>query len=142
MSFKTAPANTGIVVNKIERILHGDVSVWGDYGSGYHFRFFATANNLSETWASLKIADWSNTVSTIAIAGNTKMALSKNWYDDYASATWATVELTNNYGTLQNISSIDADENTWGRQFVIDIFYKIPNWASWAYSTSYGMKTE
>jgi hypothetical protein len=27
MSFKTAPANTGIVVNKIERILHGDVSV-------------------------------------------------------------------------------------------------------------------
>jgi hypothetical protein len=142
ITFKTSTSNTWIVVNNIQRVIHGDVAVWADYGSGYHFRFTVTANNMSETGATFKLADWTNGLSTIAVSWNTKIAISTEWYADYAAATWSLVDITNNFGTLQSVNSIDADETVWGRQFTIDLFYKIPTWAGWAYTTSYGIKTQ
>jgi hypothetical protein len=141
-TIKTATTNTGIAITNLSRISHGDVSVGADYGSGYHFRFAVTANNLTESGASLKLADWSNGASTIAIAANTKLAISASGYDSYAAATGSLVDVTNNYGNLQNISGIDSDDTIGGRQFIIDVFYKIPTGAAGAYSTSYGIKTE
>ncbi len=142
MAFKTAAANTGIVVNSIARIPHGTPVVAGDFTNGYHFRFNVTANSLTETGASLKLADWSNTVGTLAIAGNTKMVVSQDGVADYATASGSAVDVTNAYGTNVSISAFDADVNTGGRQFTIDLFYKIPTGAAGAYSTSYGIQTQ
>ncbi|MDD2917341.1 MAG: hypothetical protein PHH70_05870, partial [Candidatus Gracilibacteria bacterium] len=139
---KTATTGTGIIVTNISRIPHGDIGVGADYGSGYHFRFAVTANNLLESGASLKLADWSNGLSTLSVSGNAQLAVSANGYSDYASATGALVNVTNSYGTFQNIAAIDADETLGGRQFVIDVFYKVPTGAAGAYSTSYGILTQ
>lgn len=142
MSFKTAAASTGIAITNITRIPHGDPVVGADYGSGYHFRFSVTANSLTETGASLKLADWSNGLSTLAAASYTKMIMSADGVADYATASGSTTDVTNSYGTNVNVSSFDADPTLGGRQFVIDVFYKIPTGAAGAYSTSYGIKTE
>jgi len=142
MAFKTAAASTGIVVNSISRIPHGNPVVAGDFTNGYHFRFNVTANSLTETGASLKLADWSNTVGSLAIAGNTKMVVSQDGVADYATGSGSAVDVTNAYGTDVNINSMDADVNTGGRQFTIDVFYKIPVGAAGAYSTSYGIQTQ
>lgn len=125
MSFKTASASTGIAITDISLIPHGDVAVGGSYGSGYHFRFSVTANSFSESSVYFKLADWSNGVSTLSASGYTQFAVSANGFDDYASASGSLINVTNNYGTAQSISA-DADTDLGGRQFVIDVFYKIP----------------
>jgi hypothetical protein len=141
MSFKTAASSSGLSVTSIARIPHGDVSVGADYGSGYHFRFNVTANSLTETGATFKLADWSNGVSTLAAGGNTVMAVSQDGVADYVSAG-TTTAVTNAYGSAVDVSSMDADSTLGGRQFIIDVFYKIPTGAAGAYSTSYGILTQ
>ena len=141
MTFTTATADTGIVVTRVDRVMNS-LTVGGDYSSGYHFRFYVTDNSLTETGVSLKLADWSNGVSGLAIADNTQAAISANGFDTYASASGSTVAVTNGYTTFSDMSSIDADPSSGGRQLVIDVFYKIPSSASGVYSTSYGIETQ
>ena len=141
-SFSTADSNNSLYVRNISRISHWDIVVWGNFTNWYHFRFEVTNNNLSETGASLKFDDWSNWAWSLAILWNSEIIVSEKWYDDYASASWSTIGMTNNYGTMQAISWIDWDSTKWWRQFVIDVFYKIPAWAAWSYSTNYWVKTQ
>ncbi len=141
MTFRTASADTGVSVTRIDRIVN-DLTVGGDYTSGYHFRFYVTDNSLTETGVSLKLADWTNGSSGLAITSNTVLAVSANGYDTYAAASGSTVAVTNTYDTYVDMSSFDSDTTTGGRQFVVDIFYKIPSTASGVYSTSYGIKTQ
>ena len=141
MSFRTASSDTGIAVTRIDRIVN-DLTVGGDYTSGYHFRFYVTDNSLTETGVSLKLADWTNGSSSLAIASNSVLAVSANGYDTYTDASGSTVAVTNTYDTYTDISSLDSDTTTGGRQFVVDVFYKIPSSASGVYSTSYGIRTQ
>ena len=47
ISFTTAAASDGIVVDSISRILNGNTPTpGGDYESGYHFRFNLTLNSI------------------------------------------------------------------------------------------------
>ncbi len=139
---KTSASDMWLVVNKIETVLWSDpVSGW-DFSNWYHFRFTVTANNMSESWASLRLADWSNGAATLPIAWNTMMSVSANGYDNFASASGSAVAVTDSYSAFQNISQIDSNPELWWRQFIIDLFYKIPSWAQWVYSTSYWIKTQ
>jgi hypothetical protein len=142
MSFRTAASATGIAITGISQIPHGTPVVGGDYTNGYHFRFNVTANNLTETGATFKLADWSNTATTLAVSGNAKMVISQDGVSDYATGSGSAVAVTNAYGTAVNIASMDADTTTGGRQFSIDLFYKIPVGAAGVYSTSYGILTQ
>ncbi|MDD2565883.1 MAG: Ig-like domain-containing protein [Candidatus Gracilibacteria bacterium] len=139
---KTALSQSGLVINKIESILGNSPVVGGDFSNGYHFRFHITANNLSETGVTLKLADWTNGNSILPIAPYTLMSVSANGFNDYSSASGSTIAVTNAYGALQNISSIDSDSNLGGRQCIIDLFYKIPVGAQGNYGTTYGIKTQ
>jgi hypothetical protein len=141
LSFKTASAATGIAITSISRIPHGDPVVGADYGSGYHFRFHVTAYDTSETNVAFKLADWSNGSTTLAALNNTKMVLSQNGVADYATGSGNAIAVTTTYGSTGSVAGYDADPSTGGRQFVIDVFYKIPTGAAGIYSTSYGIST-
>ncbi len=138
---KTSSSESWLVVNKIESVLRGDPVVGWSFENWYHFRFFVTANNLSESWVTLKLGDWSNWASTLPIASNTLMSISANWISSFNSATWS-VWVTNSYWAFQSIGSIDSNPELWWRQFIIDLFYKIPAWAQWVYWTTYWIKTQ
>ena len=142
MSFKTAASNSGIAITNIARIPHGDPVVSGDYTNGYHFRFAVTANSFSQTGASFKLADWSNGIGTLAAATNTRMVVSQDGVADYATGSGSAVDVTNSYGSSVSVNGMDADASTGGRQFFIDVFYKIPAGAGGSYSTSYGILTQ
>lgn len=142
MSFRTAAAATGVTVTSITRVLHGDPTVGGNFTNGYHFRFAVTANSLTETGATFKLADWSNGASTLAILNNTKMVASATGMVDYATASGSTTNVTTAYGTAMNVSAFDSDPTLGGRQFVIDVFYQIPSGAGGSYTTSYGLQTQ
>ena len=138
---KTSFSNNWLIVNKIENVLWDSIVGWG-FENWYHFKFTVTANDLSENGVTLKLADWSNWLGALPIASNTLMSISSNWFKDYNSAVWSVTTVTNNYWEMQNIGSIDSDPQLWGRQFIIDLFYRIPIWAQWVYSTTYWIKTQ
>jgi len=52
----------------------------------------------------------------------------------------ATADLYTSLDT--DVSDIDSDANLGGRQFYIDLFYKIPTGAGGVYSTTYGILTQ
>lgn len=141
-SFKTSISDAWIVVTNQSSFSWNPI-VWADFWSGYHFRLNVTINNLLETEASLKLADWSNWLTTIPVLANTKAIFSQNWYNDYSSAlvTGNLFDVENNYLNYKNIGNIDADNIIWWRQVIIDLFYKIPLWAWWNYSTTYWINT-
>ena len=149
VSFKTAAASDGIVVDSISRILDGSTPTpGGDYASGYHFRFNLTVNNIWNDTLNFKLADWSNGVNTMAVANNTKIFVSQDGVDSadydyeptYAGTQSATLTWSNVYSSDLEIYHIDADNNKWGKQIVLDMFYKIPSWAQGIFSTSYGIQ--
>ncbi len=143
-TFKTSTATSGLVVNNVERILNNnDVTVGGNYSNGYHFRFQVTANNYTEENLKFKLADWSNGVTTMPVANNTKVVVTENGTDDYAHANIKTLILSDTYTELSaDISAIDGDDTLGGRQFVIDVFYQIPTGSEGVHSSKYGIKTE
>jgi len=39
-----------------------------------------------------------------------------------------------------NIAGMDSDADKQGDQIILDMFYKIPAWSQWTFSTSYGIQ--
>ena len=155
LSFTTAAASDGIVVNSINRILDGSTPTpGGGYASGYHFRFNLTINNMLNTILNFKLADWSNSLTTMAVANNAKIYVSQNgvnsaddpgyqpdsYSPSYRSISSTTLTDANVYSSDLALYGIDADGNKWGRQVVLDMFYQIPTWSQGIFSTSYGIQ--
>jgi len=143
-TFKTAASDTGIVVNSVNRILNGNTPTPGwDYGSWYHFRFALTVNDMNKDVLKFKLANWSNSVTTMATANNTKIVLSADGVDTHNAWTLSTtLTAADTYSIGMDISALDADPSEWGKQIIIDMFYKIPAWSQWIFSTSYGIQAE
>jgi len=140
----TAASANGIVVHSVERILDGSTpTAGGGYASGYHFRFQVTINNLSKSSVSFKLADWSNSVATMAVASNTKFVWSADGVDSHTEGTiLGSLSAADTYASANNVSTVDGDSGVWWRQLVLDMFYQIPTGAQWVFSTSYGIKAE
>lgn len=141
MSFKTAAAEDGIIVNNIARVLNNvDPVVGGNYSNGYHFRFYLTINDLWEDRLEFKLANWARTDGgTMAVANNTKVIVSEQGTGNY-NATGTTLTNTS-YTTIGNVWNIDADQNLGGRQLYLDLFYKIPTGSQGVYTTSFGIQS-
>lgn len=155
VSFTTASASDGIIVDSISRILNGNTPTpGGDYESGYHFRFNLTLNDIFADTLNFKLADWSNSATTTAVANNTKIYVSENGIDsanhenqlanfdpqnhaDY----FTTLTGADTYSEDLYIYHLDSDSSKWGNQIILDMFYKIPTWAQGIFSTNYGIKT-
>ena len=144
ISFKTASANNGIMVNSITRILNGNTpTAWGDYTSGYHFRFNITVNDIYKDTLNFKLADRSNSASTMAVANNTKIVVSGNGVSTDTEWTVNTTDILTGadiYSKDMDIYNMDSDSNLWGSQIMLDMFYKIPTGSQWIFSTSYGIQ--
>ncbi|MDP2669981.1 MAG: hypothetical protein Q8O99_03115 [bacterium] len=110
-SIKTSSSANGIVVNSIERILDGSTpTAGGGYASGYHFRFNVTVNNLSKSDVSFKLADWSNSVTTMAVASNTKFVLSSDGVDSDTDGTLTgSLTAADTYSSAVSTSTVDSD---------------------------------
>ena len=154
ISFTTASASDGIVVDSISRILNGSTPTpGGDYESGYHFRFNLTLNSIWDDTLNFKLADWSNSATTMPVANNTKIFVSENGVSsandmipvDYNPSGFAsrytTLTGADSYSDDLDIYGMDANSSKWGNQIVLDMFYKIPLWAEGIFSTNYGIKT-
>ncbi len=141
MSFKTASAANGIIVNSLQRVLNEtDPTVNGDYSNGYHFRFGITINNLLETELQFKLANRSKWTSDyMLVNSNTRIRATANGTNDYTTGTTLT---GTSYTVIDtDVSDIDNDSNLWGRQLYLDMFYKIPSNAAGVYTTTYGIRT-
>ena len=140
ISFKTATASDGIKVNSIERILNGNNPTPGwDYTNGYHFRFDITVNNMFRDTLKFKLANRSNSVNTMEVASKTEIFVSEEGIDSRIT-TWTILTAADTYSSGMSISALDADSNLWGKQLMLDMFYKIPAWSQGIFSTSYGMQ--
>ena len=135
-------SSTGITVNSISRILNGNnPTPWWDYTSGYHFRFDLTINNTGENTLKFKLANRSNSVTTMETANNTKIVVSENGVS--SDTEWAiktTLTAADTYSDALNIAGMDSDADKQGDQIILDMFYKIPAWSQWTFSTSYGIQ--
>lgn len=147
ISFTTAAATDGIVVDSLTRILNGSTpTAGGGYASGYHFRFNLTINDILMDTLNFKLADWSNSATTMAVANNTKVYVSTNGIDNpnydllSPGRDVATLTGSNVYSSDMHINNLDANTSKWGKQVTLDMFYKIPTGAQGIFSTSYGIK--
>jgi hypothetical protein len=144
-TFTTAAcSSTGINVT-VSRILNGNTPIaWWDYISGYHFRFSLTVNDINNTLR-FKLSDRSNSVTTMAASGNTKVVVSENGVDldtQWTTGTTAILTGADTYSSNLNISNMDREIGIRGKQLYLDMFYKIPLWSQWIFSTSYGIQAE
>jgi hypothetical protein len=133
----TASAQNGILVSTPRRIYDTDPVAWWGYASGYHFRFDITVNDLTKDTLNFKLADRSNSVTTMATANNTKFAVSAG---GVSTPSGTTLTGANIYSSDVTISGIDAKGTVWGRQLILDLFYQIPTWSQGIFSTSYGIQ--
>lgn len=142
VSFATATDSGSIIINSINRILDGSTpTAWGWYASGYHFRFNITVNNILRNILNFKLANRSNSLTTMEVANNTKVFASKDGVATYdAAGSSGTLTAADTYSSDLDISHIDGNLNAWGHQVVLDMFYKIPTWAQGIFSTSYGIQ--
>jgi len=144
-TFTTAScSSTGINVT-VSRILNGNTPIaWWDYISGYHFRFNLTVNDINDRLR-FKLSDRSNSVTTMAASGNTKVVVSENGVDldtQWTTGTTATLTGPDIYSSNLNIYNMDREIGVRGRQLYLDMFYKIPLWSQWIFSTSYGIQAD
>ena len=151
---KTASSKHGIIVKNISRLGNDDTDVAANntYASGYHYRFDLTINDLNKDTLRFKLADWSNSLTTMAVANNTKVFVSEDGVNayDYTGVESNSTTLTgsNTYSNALpmyytddwNTYGMDAEGDVGGRQVMLDIFYKIPTWSQGIFSTSYGIQ--
>ncbi|HBB04143.1 TPA: hypothetical protein DCZ39_04600 [Patescibacteria group bacterium] len=110
LEFKTAKTSSGIEIHSIDRISTSGPTVGGTYANGYHFRFYVTANDLTEIELQFKFANRTNGATTMATADNTLLRVTENGTNDYSTGT--TLTLADTYTTLSSdISAIDSDSN-------------------------------
>lgn len=118
ITFTTAGATDGIIVDSLTRILNGSTpTAGGGYASGYHYRFNLTINDILMDTLNFKLADWSNSATTMAVANNTKIFVSTNGIDDadYEPLSPAidstTLTSSNVYSSDLTIDGIDANSS-------------------------------
>ena len=75
-----------------------------------------------------KLADWSNTLDTMAVSGNTMIFVSNDGVDDTDSLEESTTLTSTDYSDWLDISNIDADGDASNSRKIVmlDMFYKIP----------------
>jgi len=72
-------------VHSIDRISTAGPTVGGTYANGYHFRFYATANDLTELEVQFKLADRTNGATTMATATNALVRVTEDGTSDYST---------------------------------------------------------
>jgi len=85
LEFKTAKTSSGIEVHSIDRISTSGPTVGGTYANGYHYRFYATANDLTEIELQFKLANRTNGATTMATASNALLRVTENGTSDYTT---------------------------------------------------------
>lgn len=154
------PLPTGIVVNDIVAV-NTFAKIDDSYLDGWHYKFRITVNNEAETELFVKFSDWTNTASaaqTVAINGNTRLLINEsNGEGGCAGCTDEQIVtgigplksygLGNEYAaqvlSAADISAIDRNSTTAGRQVEFDVFTKLPiDVVSGFYSTTYGICTD
>lgn len=142
ISFTTAADANGIGVGS-RSLMNADVThvAGGWYASGYHFRTNLTINNTVRNILNFKLADWSNSLTTMAVSGNALVFVSANGVAAYNSGgTSATLTGSNAYSSDLDFANMDNNVSVGWHQIVLDLFYKIPTWSAGIYSTSYGIQ--
>lgn len=108
LTFTTAKASDGMIVHSIDRVSNNGPTVGGDYSNGYHFRFYITINDLTETLLQFKLANRSNGATTMAAANNSLLRVTEGGTNDYSTGT--TLVGADTYTTISSdISALDHD---------------------------------
>jgi hypothetical protein len=115
--------------------------------NGWHFQFKMTADDVSEQYLRMKLDNWISGTNTLATSTNTKILVTGNGQSNPAEGTIeAGTGVTTTYGTGTTIDISGVGDNNptaAGKQFVVDLFVKIPSGqAGGAYSTSYGLANQ
>jgi len=72
-------------VHSIDRISTSGPTVGGTYANGYHFRFYVTANDLTEHEIQFKLANRTNGATTMATASNALARVTEDGTSDYST---------------------------------------------------------
>ncbi len=98
-----------------------------------------TADNANENDLQMKFDNWVSGTNTLATNWNVKMVVSAWGSTSLSEATiaaWKDIKTT--YDETNSISGLDNNPNKAGKQFVVDVFVKLPQGtAGGAYSSSY-----
>ena len=146
-SFTTARGDNGLYTDEIVLVKStAKYDTTNPWTNGWHFRFEMTADNITERYLRGKFDNWVSGTNTLATNGNMKMIVSSSGVtaDEATIAAATDVKTTYADGTTVDLNGIaDNNPNKAGKQFVIDVYVKIPDGQpAGTYGTSYGFENK